>query len=64
MADKQFATQEQIDKAIDDLERWEDTFPNAAEELKNVWGRHLLEVGHKRLGRALVGREVLPLGVR
>jgi hypothetical protein len=57
-----FATQEQIDRAEQALGEWSEAYPEAAEALRKLWSELLMEVGHKRLGRILLGKEVLPAG--
>lgn len=55
-----FASQEQIEAATQELRAWEREFPEAARRLKALWQKHLLYVGHKRLGRILLGLPVKP----
>ncbi len=57
----EFATPQQIGAAEEDVKVWAQTYPEAAEKLKEVWGRHYLQVGHKRMGRLLLGRTVKAL---
>lgn len=59
-----FGTQEQIDAAESALDQWAERHPEAAEGLRQLWQQHLFEVGHKRLGRILLGKEVVPSGVK
>ncbi len=58
----EFASQEQIEAATQDLRAWEQEFPEAAKRLKALWQQHLPNVGHKRLGRILLGLAVKPYG--
>lgn len=53
MADeKKFATPEQMAAAKESLEAAE-----TKEQVVEAWRKHYLEVGHKRLGRMLIGKD-------
>ncbi|MEM4409468.1 MAG: hypothetical protein QXI19_12080 [Candidatus Caldarchaeum sp.] len=56
----EFASQEQIDAATQELRAWEQEFPEAAQKLKALWQKHLAHIGHKRLARILLGLSVKP----
>jgi len=64
MADKAFGTAEQIEEALDALDAWKKKHPEAAAELMVLWKKHTSTIGHKRLGRGLLEREVLPFGMK
>ena len=55
-----FASAEQIEAATRDIVDWQRQFHEAAEAMKTLWRKHLFTVGHKRLGRLLLGRPVKP----
>ena len=41
-----------------DIDLWIKHYPEAATSLQALWEQHVMEVGHKRLGRALQGKDL------
>ncbi len=55
-----FGSQANIEKVDDDVEEFKKKYPEAFVDLVALWKRNNPRVGHKRLGRTILGLEVLP----
>ena len=55
-AEKPFGTPEQIAAAETALATFASAHPEAYRELQALWKQHYLEVGHKALGRLVLGK--------
>ena len=60
----EFATKTQITEAHSSYQEWAKSFPEAAEALQRLWTEHFLKVGHKRLGRMVIGIKLGALVVK
>lgn len=61
---KPFGTPEQLSSAEDALRRFAESYPEASAALKNLWKQQYLEVGHKALGRMLLGKSAADLAAK
>lgn len=55
-AEKPFGTPEQITAAEAALATFASQYPEAYRALQTLWKQHYLEVGHKSLGRMVLGK--------
>ena len=55
-AEKPFGTPEQIAAAEAALATFASAYPEAFRALQTLWKQHYLEVGHKALGRMVLGK--------
>jgi hypothetical protein len=53
----EFATEAQMATAETALQGWFEQHPAAAAQMQELWKVHYMEIGHKRLGRLLLGRQ-------
>ena len=55
--DKPFKTDEQVQAMEDDMREFFCAYPEGAAMIKSVWRKHLMEVGHKAMGRLVLAFE-------
>ena len=63
-SEKPFGTPEQLKAASDALNQYATENPDAYRRFQEMWRAHYLEVGHKALGRMLLGKSAAELVAR
>ncbi|MBI3977023.1 MAG: hypothetical protein HY331_02445 [Chloroflexi bacterium] len=59
---REFGTPEQVEAAEKALAAFAEAHREAFQALQAVWKAHYLTVGHKKLGRWILGRDIVRVG--